>query len=136
MSPIERVAPQFVDSIPRELQPGILYISRKYRTASHLCCCGCGNRVVTPLKPGGWRLTEEKGTVSLDPSIGSWNLRCQSHYFIRRDRIVWAPQWSKEQIAAGQEADRQDRQRYYNVPPRNKGALARIILWLKNRLGL
>jgi hypothetical protein len=91
---------------------------------------------VTPLKPGGWRLIEDKGTVSLIPSIGSWNLRCQSHYFIRHDRIVWAPQWSKEQIAAGQEADRQDRQRYYNVPPRNKGALARIILWLKNRLGL
>ena len=136
MSRIEHVAPHFVDSIPRELQPGILYISRKYRTASHLCCCGCGNRVVTPLKPGGWRLIEDKGTVSLIPSIGSWNLRCQSHYFIRHDRIVWAPQWSKEQIAAGQGADRQDRQRYYNVPPRNKGALARIILWLKNRLGL
>lgn len=136
MSRIERVAPQFVDSIPHELQPGILYVSRKYRTASHLCCCGCRNRVVTPLKPGGWRLTEETGTVSLDPSVGSWNLPCQSHYFIRRDRVVWAPQWSQEQIAVGREADRQERQRYYNAPSRNQGTLARIILWLKSRLGL
>jgi hypothetical protein len=136
MSRIERLAPHFVDSIPRELQLGILYVSKKYRTASHLCCCGCGNRVVTPLKPGGWRLTEEKKKVSLDPSIGSWNLPCQSHYFIRRDRIVWAPQWSKDQIAAGREADRHDRQRYYDDPPRNQGTLERLIQWLKSRLGL
>jgi hypothetical protein len=136
MSRIERLAPQFVDSIPRGLQPGILYVSKKYRTASHLCCCGCGNRVVTPLKPGGWRLTEERGTVSLDPSIGSWNLPCQSHYFIRRDRIVWAPQWSKEQIAAGREADSHDRQRHYSAPSQNQGTLARLIQWLKSRLGL
>ena len=44
---------------------GVLYILRKYKMASHLCCCGCGNKGVTLLNPSGWKLFEKCGVVSL-----------------------------------------------------------------------
>lgn len=87
MNRSETLRPEFVEFIPSTLQTGVLYISRKYKTASHLCCCGCGNKVVTPLNPSGWQLTEKRGIVSLYPSIGNWSLSCQSHYWIRSNRI-------------------------------------------------
>jgi hypothetical protein len=39
-----------VNSISAVLVPGVIYISERYATAVHLCCCGCGYEVVTPLK--------------------------------------------------------------------------------------
>ena len=42
---------EFVEFIPDELEHGIIYISIRFATASHLCCCGCGNKVVTPIRP-------------------------------------------------------------------------------------
>ncbi|MCE5190332.1 MAG: hypothetical protein LLG08_00895 [Actinomycetia bacterium] len=47
--------------MPQTLEPGRLYISKRFRTAAHLCACGCGGRVVTPLKPAKWQLTEVGG---------------------------------------------------------------------------
>ncbi|WP_373282870.1 DUF6527 family protein [Leeia aquatica] len=38
-----------------------------------MCCCGCGEKVITPLNPAKWHLLKEGGTVSLSPSIGNWN---------------------------------------------------------------
>ena len=38
---------RFVRNVPRELEPGVLYISMEYATAVHSCCCGCGERVVS-----------------------------------------------------------------------------------------
>lgn len=73
-------APNSSIIIPARLEGGVLHISRKYKTMSHLCCCGCGNKVVTPLNPSGWKLTESSGSVSLDPSIGNLSFPCQSHY--------------------------------------------------------
>jgi hypothetical protein len=59
---------QFVEFIPEELAEDILYISIRFATASHLCCCGCRNKVVTPLHPTDWKLTFDGKTVSLSPS--------------------------------------------------------------------
>ena len=81
--------PKFVEYIPEVIEPGILYISKKYRTATHLCCCGCMHKVVTPLKVGFWTLTEKDGKVSLSPSIGNFNLPCKSHYFIWGNKVLW-----------------------------------------------
>lgn len=50
---------------------------------------------------GAWR--ERRSLVTLYPLIGS--LRCQSHYFIRGNRIVWAPKWSKGEIGEGRRSD-------------------------------
>ena len=90
---------EFVEYVPRELQEGTLYISTTYATAVHRCCCGCGSKITTPLAPSEWSLTFDGGTVSLSPSIGNWSFPCQSHYWIRRNEIVWAGRMTPEQIA-------------------------------------
>lgn len=89
---------EFVDLIPKELEDGILYITMRLKTAVHKCVCGCGNKVVTPIIPTGWHLYFDGATVSLTPSIGSWNLECQSHYFITKNKIVHSHKWEKEKI--------------------------------------
>lgn len=100
---------EFVHLVPREPQPGTLYISVECATANHRCCCGCGLEVVTPIAPRGWSLTFDGETVSLDPSIGNWSFPCQSHYWIRRNRIEWAPRWSRHKIDAERAAEQLER---------------------------
>jgi hypothetical protein len=66
-----------------------------------------------PLSPSGWQLTFDGKSVSLYPSIGSWSLPCQSHYFITKNKVEWAPQWSKRQVAHGRAQEVLAKQRYY-----------------------
>ncbi|HLM99177.1 MAG TPA: DUF6527 family protein [Bryobacteraceae bacterium] len=106
---------EFVEFIPGELKEGTIYISIRFGTASHLCCCGCGNKVVTPLRPTDWKLIFDGKTVSLDPSIGNWSFACRSHYWIRNNRVRWAAQWSPEEIAAGRAHDRFAKDRYFDT---------------------
>jgi hypothetical protein len=108
------LAYEFVEYIPEEIKERTLYISKQYGTAVHRCCCGCGREVVTPLSPTGWQLTFDGRTVSLYPSIGSWSLPCQSHYFITKNEVVWAPRWSKEQIATGRAQEARTKERYFD----------------------
>jgi len=82
--------PEFVTLMPETLVDGKLYISREYGTAIHNCCCGCGNKTVTPTSGHeAWKLTVLDGTVSLTPSIGNWQFQCRSHYWIRSNKIIW-----------------------------------------------
>ena len=99
----EVVTPRFVEFIPSTLADGRLYISQKYRTAAHKCCCGCGVNIVTPITPTDWSLTVEGDAVTLDPSIGNWNHPCQSHYFIRQNQVVWAGKMSPHAIKRGRD---------------------------------
>jgi len=85
-----KIEPRFVEFIPEKLNFGILYISVKFRTASHLCASGCGEKIVTPIRPNRWSIKYDGKSVSLQPSIGNFNLECKSHYFIRNNEIVWA----------------------------------------------
>jgi hypothetical protein len=103
-----RIIPAFVEYIPDSLEPGVIYISRRYSTASHLCCCGCGLEVVTPLKPAKWRLAEHAGTISLNPSVGNWSFPCQSHYWIEGNRVFWAGAMSATAIDRVRVRDRRD----------------------------
>lgn len=89
---------QFTQFIPENLEGSVLYISMEFNTVSHLCACGCKSEVVTPLSPSDWKLTYNGEGVTLYPSVGSWDLPCQSHYWIKNSEIQWAPKWSKEQI--------------------------------------
>jgi hypothetical protein len=104
---------ELVEFIPEELKERTLYVSEKYGTAVHKCFCGCGHEVVTPLSPVGWQLTFVGKTVSLYPSIGSWRLPCKSHYFITRNRVEWAAEWSDEAIAEGQERAARAKEAYF-----------------------
>jgi len=127
MRPEILLAHEFVECVPEELKDRTLYISTKYATAVHKCCCGCGREVVTPLSPTAWELTFNGKTVSLYPSIGSWSLPCQSHYFIRENRVVWAPRWSKDQIAKGRELEARARGEYFaagRTPPRQEEVIS------------
>lgn len=110
-----RLAHKFVANIPTSLEPGVLYISVEYATAIHLCCCGCGEEVVTPLTPTDWVLTFDGDTVSLWPSIGNWNFACRSHYVIERSEVVRALPWSDRRIAHGRFRDKLEKKRYYGT---------------------
>ncbi len=83
----------FTRSIPVDPEAETLYVSMEYQTAVHLCACGCGIKVVTPLGPHDWVLTFD-GTVSLRPSVGNGQQACRSHYYIRQDEIDWLPRIS------------------------------------------
>jgi hypothetical protein len=52
-------------------------------------------------------------TVSLSPSIGSWSLKCQSHYWIRHDTVEWAPAMSPKGIAEVRRRDDTDRLKHF-----------------------
>lgn len=114
MNQINTLKAEHVDFIPAKLEEGILYVSAKYQTASHLCCCGCNRKVVTPLKPGGWQLTEKNGRPTLKPSIGNWGFPCQSHYWLRNGKVEWAGKFSQKEINAARERDRRSLEDYYN----------------------
>lgn len=83
----EEFKPIFIESAPARLEPGLLYISMKYHTVLHLCPCGCGEEIVTPLAPDQWQLSFDGISITLAPSIGNYRLPCRSHYFIRKNRI-------------------------------------------------
>ncbi|MFE6826932.1 DUF6527 family protein [Streptomyces sp. NPDC057690] len=77
-----------------------MYISIRYALVTHLCCCGCGYEVVTPLAPREWKLTFDGVAISLHPSIGNWSFPCKSHYWIRSNTVAWARQWTEKEISA------------------------------------
>ena len=104
--------PVFARYLPRDLDEGRLYISMEYATASHLCACGCGNRVVTPLGIADWHLLFD-GHVTLTPSIGNGQFDCGSHYLIRNDRVVWLRSMRGEVAAKVLTADAQERRGSY-----------------------
>ena len=99
----------FYDLIPENLENNHLYISMKYRSISHLCPCGCGNKVVTTLSPVRWILIFDGETISLSPSIGNWELPCKSHYWIKNNEIHWANIMNDEKIAKVRKRDDRDR---------------------------
>jgi hypothetical protein len=107
------ITPEFVEYMPKELAESILYISITYRTAVHQCPCRCGNKVVTPISPADWQLFFDGDTVSLTPSVGNWAFPCQSHYWIKANKIRWAGSWNDERIAINRMRDNQDRERYF-----------------------
>jgi hypothetical protein len=109
---VDKFRHEFVEFIPKEPSEGVLYISTDYATVVHLCACGCGTKVVTPLSPAKWSLNFDGDTISLNPSIGNWQFPCRSHYVIRRNRVQWAPAWSNQQIEHGRRRDAADVERY------------------------
>jgi len=112
--------PQFVEFIPEQLEDGVLYISQRYRTAIHRCCCGCGREVVTPLSPADWTLEIVNDAATLHPSVGNWSLPCRSHYLIRGNRVVWARDMSRDEIERGRMHDQHLRDAYFTEVNRRK----------------
>ncbi len=133
------LAHAFVEYVPENVEDGVLYVSIRFKVAVHLCCCGCGVEVATPISPADWRLSFDGDTVSLSPSIGNWGLPCQSHYWVEEDRVVWAAAWTKRQIASSRLRDmRLQAQRFHprihargTGRPTGRGALVADSAWEK-----
>ncbi len=109
------VEPKFVKAVPRQLEPGVLYVSVDYGTVVHACCCGCGQEVVTPLTPTDWRMTYDGETVSLWPSVGNWNLPCQSHYVIDQNLVIEQGRWGRTRIEAEQRRNKAAKVAFYET---------------------
>lgn len=141
MPRLSRIQHEYVEFIPARLEEGQLYISQKYRTATHLCCCGCGMEVVTPLNPAKWQLSDHGASVSLYPSIGNWSFPCRSHYWISHGRIRWAGAMSDRQIRRVQANDHRaveleaQRESGMDQPrgetPQFASWMTRVIAWLR-----
>lgn len=103
-----------VHFMPMQLEPGILYVSDEFETAAHLCACGCGSKIRTPILPTEWRLEGPDSEPTLRPSVGNWQRPCRSHYLITRGQVEWCSQWTDEKILAGRRAEQIRRERYYD----------------------
>jgi hypothetical protein len=124
---------QHVHYMPKELQPGALYVSEEFGAAAHLCACGCKSKIRTPLGPTEWALEETDGGPSLCPSVGNWQQACQSHYWIQRGEVIWNSKWTPEQIGAGQRREEMRRRAYYDSFDRKRGRLLQGFWgWVKN----
>lgn len=127
-----KVELQRVHYMPKELKPGVLYVSEEFGTAAHLCACGCGSKIRTPLGPAEWTLEMSSSGPTLRPSIGNWQQACRSHYWIYRGGIKWADQWTPEQIAADRQNEKSRRKAYFDDLKRKRGGLlARLWRWIK-----
>jgi hypothetical protein len=119
--------------MPKELKQGILYVSEEFETAAHLCACGCGSKIRTPLGPTEWRVQETHQGPSLYPSVGNWQKPCQSHYWIDEGEIKWATKWSTEQILEGRREEEERRRLYYEaLDSKSVSKLHRFWNWIKN----
>lgn len=114
MSQGQALEHKFVQCIPDVLDDRVIYVSIEYGTVVHRCCCGCGEEVVTPLSPTDWKLIYDGKTVSLTPSIGNWNFKCQAHYWIIEDRVMWARKLSARRIQQIRDSDRLAKNEYYS----------------------
>lgn len=126
---------QSVRFIPKELKPGVLYVSEEFGTAAHLCASGCGLKVRTPIGPSEWSLEVTDSGPSLRPSIGNWQFPCQSHYWITRGEIVWANKWTIEEINAGRQYEIVQRRTYFDsINQQKNNIVIRFWNWVRRML--
>lgn len=126
---------EHVRYMPKHLEPGTLYVSNEFNIAIHLCACGCGTKIKTPIGPTEWSIRDTPSGPTLSPSVGNWQERCQSHYLIQNGNIVWARKWSEEEILEGRQQEEVRRQAHYAGNDRTRvGVLQRIWSWVRNAL--
>lgn len=88
----------FVEKVPDKIKRDVLYICLPYNITVHECACGCNEKVALPLAPNQWIMKYDGQSISLSPSIGNWSYKCKSHYFIRNNRVLWAREWSENEL--------------------------------------
>jgi hypothetical protein len=118
--------------MPTELTAGVLYVAEEFGAAAHLCPCGCGSKVRTPLGPTEWTLEETKTGPTLRPSVGNWQQKCRSHYLIENGEVLWCADWTPEEVAAGRQREEERRRAYYDALDRQRGGMLRR-LWRRVR---
>ena len=127
---------QRVQYMPKDLNPGVLYVSEQFGAVAHLCACGCGAKIRTPLGPTEWSIEETDNGPTLRPSVGNWQQACQSHYLITRGEVIWAAPWTAEQIADVQRSEEERRCEYYEALARKRGGVVqKLWRWMKSLFG-
>lgn len=129
-----RLRPEFVKHFPDILDEGVLYVSEEFTTAGHLCCCGCGEEVITPLNRAQWQLIKSGAGVSLHPSVGNWKFACKSHYWIRNNQVIEAAPLSNAAIENVKKRDRRDKKSYIeqvNTAAPRPSLFHRILGWFR-----
>jgi hypothetical protein len=106
MTRVTHLRPEFVISFPTPMERGVIYVSIEYNNCGHLCACGCGREVFTPLSPAQWTLTYDGENITMHPSIGNWSQPCRSHYFVHRGHVRWARDYTEHEIAQNRHRDR------------------------------
>lgn len=127
---------QSVRYMPKLLEPSILYVSEEFHTAAHLCACGCGQKVRTPLGPTEWTVRSASRGPTLRPSVGNWQLPCKSHYLITNGRVHWSNQWTEKQIRAGREREHERRSVYYEARRPKVSWWRQLLDFVRKILGL
>ena len=117
---------QRVDLMPAQLDSGVLYYSEKYKIAIHLCACGCGTKIKTPIHPAAWSVVETSDGPTLNPSVGNWQEECKSHYVIERGEAIPYRRWSHEEITEGRRAEQERREQYFAKRTIKIGVFQRI----------
>jgi len=128
-----KVELEHVHYMPKELKLGVLYVSKEFKTAAHLCACGCGAKIRTPLGQTEWSIDETNKGPTLHPSVGNWQQACQSHYWIYQGEVRWDYAWSPKQITMGRRHEEERRSVYYDALDRqHRGVMRRFWLWVKS----
>lgn len=118
------------DRFPDELEPGKFYFSEDFSSSVHLCACGCGSRVVLPIKPAGWKLTQNTTSFSISPSVGNREFACRSHYLIEGGRIVWLSSMSDREVQASRAIDKQHIEKMHAVTFWQR--IRNVLRWILN----
>jgi hypothetical protein len=84
-----------MDQVPKDLSRIVFVVRRagSDRWAVLECPCGCAERLDVNLmrtRRPFWRVRLHRGTVSLLPSLWVSSDRCGSHFWLIRNRVVWA----------------------------------------------
>lgn len=116
MSRIKEVTFEMVDLLPGVLADGVIYVSLEHRTIVHKCCCGCGERVVLNLSPAGWKVTFDGETISLCPSVSNGSLGCNSHYWIRNNKVDWSNPLSASETKLAQVSGQSEVVEHFKSP--------------------
>jgi hypothetical protein len=121
---------QEVDYMPSIFEQGVLYVSNEYQIAGHLCACGCGQKVWTPLGPVDWSVMMDKKGPSMRPSIGNGQLNCKSHYVIRNGSVLWCNAITDEDTKFDLNAANIRRRNYYKNLYSKQGFFSKIKNWI------
>lgn len=132
MARLKRVRLERVHYMPKVLEPGLLYVSEEFGAAAHLCACGCGTKIRTPLGPTEWSVEETSEGPTLQPSVGNWQQACRSHYWIWRGHVEWHGNWTQAQIAAGRRREEQRRHAYFSERDKQRSG-ERLTVWQRLR---
>jgi hypothetical protein len=120
--------------MPKVLEAHVLYVSEEFHTAAHLCACGCGSKIRTPLGPTEWTVEDGARGPTMWPSVGNWQQDCRSHYWFLDGEVVWGATWSPDQVAAGRAHEERRRRDYYNRRYPISGH-KRLLNWLRRLFG-